>query len=224
MEPKGARHLLWIPAGTAAGFIAAFVFGDLLRLPVDLYYLIYFSVVAVFLWLYARSTNLDLKDWLSHRLIPGVILGVAVGVVMLSNVLSRPVTARLQGGPLAWAIFWRGLVYGAVDGLLLYTLPWMVTWRAFAVRGKSLGRRIGFGFLAWAFVLVITTGYHLGYADFRTRKILQPNIGSTIMMIPTVFSGNPVGSPITHMFLHVTAVVHSPESELFLPPHREVEE
>ncbi len=30
-------HLAWIPAGAATGFLAAFVFGDLLPLPVDLY-------------------------------------------------------------------------------------------------------------------------------------------------------------------------------------------
>jgi hypothetical protein len=29
---------------------------------------------------------------------------------------------------------------------------------------------------------------------------------------------NPVGSVINHVFLHVAAVVHSPETDLFLPP------
>jgi len=33
-------HLLWIPAGALVGFGASLVFGDLLTLPVDLYYLI----------------------------------------------------------------------------------------------------------------------------------------------------------------------------------------
>jgi hypothetical protein len=41
------------------------------------------------------------------------------------------------------------------------------------------------------------------------------------MSIPTLVTPNPVASPITHIILHVTAVVHSPYTELFLPPHRE---
>jgi hypothetical protein len=39
MERNGrssARHLGWIPAGALVGFLTAFIFGDLLTLPVDL--------------------------------------------------------------------------------------------------------------------------------------------------------------------------------------------
>lgn len=51
--------------------------------------------------------------------------------------------------------------------------------------------------------------------------IAQPNIGSTIGAVPTLLTANPVASPISHVFLHVTAVIHSPETDLFLPPHRD---
>jgi hypothetical protein len=47
-----------------------------------------------------------------------------------------------------------------------------------------------------------------------------PNIGSTIGAVPTLLSGNPVASTISHVLMHVTSVLHSPESDLFLPPHR----
>jgi hypothetical protein len=79
---------------------------------------------------------------------------------------------------------------------------------------------VGVALLSWLMILMMTTAYHLGYGDFRSRRILQPNIGSTIMAVPTLVSGNPVASPIAHVILHVTAVVHSPYTELFLPPHR----
>jgi len=75
--------------------------------------------------------------------------------------------------------------------------------------------------LAWIAVLLLTTTYHLGYADFRTHKIVQPNIGSTIMALPTLLAANPMASPISHIFLHTSAVIHSPHTGLFLPPHRE---
>jgi len=43
------KHHAWIPAGAGASFLAIFFFGDLLPLPVDIYYLIYFSTFGGFL-------------------------------------------------------------------------------------------------------------------------------------------------------------------------------
>jgi hypothetical protein len=112
-------------------------------------------------------------------------------------------------------------VYGSIDGLLLSTFPWIVTWRAFAVEKRPLAKQFLFGLLALAMILVITTGYHLGYSDFRSRKVLMANVGNTLMSLPTLLSSNPVGSPITHATMHITAVLHSPKTDLFIPPHRE---
>jgi hypothetical protein len=140
---------------------------------------------------------------------------------MVQNVLSRPATEKFTGAYLVWLIFWRGLIYGAIDGLLLSVFPWMVTWRAFDVEKKPLRKKIAFGFLAWFFILVLTTAYHLGYSDFRSKKIIGPNIGNTIISIPTLVSGNPVGSPLVHAIMHITAIIHSPKTELLLPPHRQ---
>jgi hypothetical protein len=217
---KNLKHLGWIPLGAATSFLASFIFGDLLALPVDLYYLIYFAIIFTFFGIYIRSTGVDLKGLISRRMVWGLAVGVIIGVMMVQNVYSRPETAHFSGGMLVWAIFWRGLVYGLVDGLILFAFPWMVTWRAFKGEEKGLGKKIGISLLAYFFILVITTTYHLGYSDFRSRKIVQPNIGSTIMAAPTLLTANPVASPITHIFLHISAVIHSPQTELFLPPHR----
>ena len=58
---------------------------------------------------------------------------------------------------------------------------------------KPLGQRIAFSFLAWLLILVVTTAYHLGYSDFRSKKIIQPNLGNTIISVPTLVSANPIG-------------------------------
>ena len=214
------RHLIWIPAGGVVSFLASFVFGDLFMIPVDLYYLIYFVSIIGFLVLYAKATGLVLREWTSKRLGWGIILGLLVGVVMVKNVMSRSETEQLTGGMLAWAVIWRGVVYGAVDGMLLFAFPWIVTWRAFGAESAPLRRKLSATIAAWAFTLLVTTVYHLGYSDFRSSKIVQPNIGSAIMAVPTLVAANPVASPIAHVFLHVAAVLHSPYTELFLPPHR----
>ena len=213
-------HLKWILLGVLVGFGASFVFGDLITLPLDLYYLIYFGIVVAFFTIYIKKTQLYLKEWFSRRWVWGILLGLVFGALMVQNVLSRPVTEKFTGPYLAWLIFWRGLIYGAIDGLLLSVFPWMVTWRAFDVEKKPLGKKIAFGFLAWFFILVLTTAYHLGYADFRSKKMIEPNIGNTIISVPTLVSGNPIGSPMVHAIMHITAIIHSPKTELFLPPHR----
>ncbi len=216
-----SKHLIWVVFGALVGFGSSFIFGDLLTLPVDLYYLIYFGIIITFFIIYIRKTQVKLKEWFSRRLVWGILLGLIFAALMVQNVLSRPETEKFVGAYLAWLIFWRGLVYGAIDGLLLSSFPWIVTWRAFDVEKKPLGKKITLSLLAWLFILVVTTAYHIGYSDFRSRKIIQPNIGNTIISLPTLISANPIGSPITHAIMHITTIIHCPETDLFLPPHRE---
>jgi hypothetical protein len=97
----------------------------------------------------------------------------------------------------------------------------IVTWQAFDGGKKPLGKKVAFGFLAWFFILLMTTSYHLGHGDFRSKKVLQAKMGNIFMSIPTLVSANPTGSAITHYILHIATIIHSPKTELFLPPHRE---
>jgi hypothetical protein len=62
--------------------------------------------------------------------------------------------------------------------------------------------------------------YHLGYSDFRSAKLTKPVAGDVIWSVPTLVTLNPIGAPIAHAGLHVTAVLHSNDTETFLPPHR----
>lgn len=214
-------HLIWIAFGALVGFCSSFIFGDLLTMPVDLYYLIYVGIIMTFFSIYIRKTHLNPKEWFSRKLVSGIVLGIVFGALMVQFVLKGPATERLTGAYLGWLVFWRGLVYGVIDGLLLSSFPWVVTWRAFNVEKKSLSKKMAFSFVAWLFILVVTTAYHLGYSDFRSRKIVQPNIGNTIISLPTLISTNPVGAPITHAIMHIAAIIHCPKTELFLPPHRD---
>jgi hypothetical protein len=55
--------------------------------------------------------------------------------------------------------------------------------------------------------------------DFRGPKLLQATVGNAIVALPTLLSRNPLASPLAQATLHVTAVVHNLQSDLFLPPH-----
>jgi hypothetical protein len=213
-------HLAWIPAGALVGWSASFVFGDLLTVPVDLYYAIYFTIVIGFFGYYLLRTGLDVRRWVSRRLAWALGLGAFGGLALMVGVLARPETGHLSGGMLAWAVAYRGVLYGSVDGLLLFAFPWIVVWRAFGAEGGAASVRLRASAVAFAAMILITTTYHLGYADFRSSKIVMPNVGSTIGAVPTLVAANPVASVVSHVVMHVTSVVHSPGSDLFLPPHR----
>jgi hypothetical protein len=112
-------------------------------------------------------------------------------------------------------------VYGAADGLLLSAFPILLV---FAVFEKSrLRRRVGgviaVGAIAMAASLAMTAVYHAGYSDFRGSKLSKPVTGDLVWSVPTLATLNPVGAPIAHVGVHITAVVHNYDTELFLPPH-----
>ena len=227
MQPGDSRsqpsttHLLWIPAAALVGGGASSIFGDLLTLPVDVYYAVYAAVVLAFLGGYIRLTGLDVRPWLGRRLPIALALGVVGGLVLMRGALGRPPEGTLAGGELLGALLVRGVMYGAVDGLLLFAFPWLVVWRALGAEGRSRSFRAGASVLALAAMLLVTTTYHMGYRDFRSSRIVLPNVGAVISGTPTLLSANPVAAPLAHVVLHVTAVLHSPASDLYLPPHRD---
>ncbi len=215
------RHLRWLLATLSVGFMAPFMFADVMALPRDVYYVLYFASVLGFAAYYANRTHLDIGELIGNHLTRAVVCGIVVGLFLIQGVLAHTETARLTGAGFWWALLWRGIGYGLVDGVLLFSLPWTITWRAFDADGAGVGRKVAAASTAWIAVLVVTTAYHLGYRDFRSSRIVQPNIGSAIGSLATLAAANPVASPIAHVFLHVAAVIHSPDTDLFLPPHRD---
>jgi hypothetical protein len=113
------------------------------------------------------------------------------------------------------------MVYGAADGLLLSAFPIL---RVFAaLRDTRLRRRTGgvvaVGAITMAASLAMTAVYHAGYSDFRSDKMRKPASGDLVWSVPTLATLNPIGAPVAHVSLHVGAVVHNRDTDLFLPPH-----
>jgi hypothetical protein len=82
------------------------------------------------------------------------------------------------------------------------------------IAGKAL-----IGTIAMLASIGITAVYHLGYSDFRSEKLRKPIVGDVIWSAPTLATLSPLGAPIAHAGLHVSAVVHSYDTNTFLPPH-----
>ena len=140
----------------------------------------------------------------------------------MSCVRTEPATGGPHGLALAWAVLWRGIGYGAADGLLLSAFPILVVFAA--AEGSDLRRRrsgtVAVGAVALLASMVMTTVYHLGYPDFRSPLLARPVAADVVWSVPTLVTLNPIGAPIAHAGLHVSAVLHSSETDVFLPPHR----
>ena len=213
---------LWLAGGMLLAFLMPFVLADSLGLNRDLYYAIYASGVIGFIALWARTTGQPLLQRAKKRWPAALALGIAAGAVLVFMVYgTEDATSRPDGIEFIAALLWRGVVYGAADGLLLSVFPILAVFAAFA--GTRLLRRrsgtVAVGLIALIASLAMTAVYHAGYSDFRGEKMRKPVTGDVIWSAPTLLTLNPIGAPIAHIALHTSAVVHSYDTDTFLPPH-----
>jgi len=204
-------------------FAAPYVLADVFEIDRDLFYGLYAAVVIALFAVWSRSTGYDLIAAAKRRWLAALLLGLACAGVLVAMVLrTEEATTRPDGLELVAAVAWRGVVYGIADGLLLSVFPILVVFAALA--GTRLDRRrsgkIAIGAIALVASLAMTGIYHAGYSDFRSEKMRKPLAGDAIWSVPTLITLNPIGSPIAHVGLHTSAVLHSYETDTFLPPHR----
>ena len=225
-----STHWAWL----AGGFVVAFAvplflaearsaFGVVFEVNRDLYYGIYTIAVLTLFALWSRSTGYDLVSAVRRRWLLAVGLGLAAaGVMGVMVVRTDDATARPDGIELVGALLWRGIVYGITDGLLLSVFPILVVFAAFAGSrlNEHLAGRVAISVVALLASLSMTAVYHLGYSDFRSDKVAKPLMGDVVWSVPTLVTLNPIGAPIAHAALHTSAVLHSYETDTFLPPHR----
>jgi hypothetical protein len=217
------HHLAWLVAGLVVGFAVPFLFADVLRLPKDLYYGVYIASVLLFFVAWARATGQRLDLMVRRRWRSAVVLGVVFALVLgFAVVRSEPAGPGPEGLALVRAVLWRGVAYGAVDGLLLSAFPILSVFAA--AEGSRLRRSrpgtVVVGAAALLASLLMTAVYHLGYPDFRSPLLARPVAADLVWSVPTLVTLNPIGTPITHAAMHVTAVLHNYDTEVFLPPHR----
>jgi hypothetical protein len=215
-------HWAWLAGGFVVAFLVPFLLADVLDVNRDVFYGLYALAVVGLFAIWSRATGYDLVAAVERRWIAALLLGLAAAALLTAMVLrTEDATSRPDGLELAGALAWRGIVYGIADGLLLSVFPILVVFAAFA--GSRLDRRftgkLAIGTIALAASLAMTAVYHAGYSDFRSDKIAKPLTGDVVWSVPTLVTLNPIGAPIAHAGLHTSAVLHSYETDTFLPPH-----
>ena len=206
----------------AGAFLVPFVVADQLGLQRDIYYAVYVVAVVGLFVAWARDTGQALGEMVTRRWRLALGLGVVFAAVSALIATQAEGGASHPGGiEFVAALVWRGVVYGAADGLLLSAFPILLVFAA--MRDSRLRRRAGglvaVGAAAMVASLAMTAVYHAGYSDFRSDKLQKPLTGDLVWSVPTLATLNPIGAPLAHVGLHVGAVVHNYDTDLFLPPH-----
>jgi len=215
-------HWGWLAGGFVVAFAVPYLFADVLDLDLDIFYGLYAIAVAALFTLWSRSTRYDLRAACRRQWLLAVLLGLATAAVLTFTVLrTEDATARPEGLDLVAAVGWRGIVYVVNDGLLLSVFPILVVFAALAGARlrHGLTGTLAVGAAALVASLAMTGVYHAGYSDFRSEKIRKPLVGDVVWCVPTLVTLNPIGAPIAHAGLHTSAVLHSYETDTFLPPH-----
>src|SRR5207247_1891615 len=100
----------------------------------DVYYAIYIGAVLAFFTLWARQTKQPLRAIATRRWRWALLLGAAVGGLLALIVLRQSPTSHPHGWGYVGAILWRGVAYGAADGILLSAFPILAVFSLFAAK------------------------------------------------------------------------------------------
>jgi hypothetical protein len=219
LVPHVVRQGAWFVFGSAVAFGIPYVGVSLLDLQHDLYYGAYFAITLAMLAAYVRSEHVDLRALFTRNWVWSLAVGVPVAAFVMWNVFrTDDATARPHGAYFAFEILWRGVGYGAVDALLLTAFPCVVAYSMLHGHIRGILGRARYIAIAVPMILVITATYHLGYPQYRQDGVAKPETGNTLISIPMLATANPIGSIGAHIAMHVTAVTHSYETTIFLPP------
>lgn len=214
-------YLGWIVAAGLLGFALSMIFAGVLRLPRNLYLIPYIGISGLFLYAYIRWSGVNVIELILHNWVWGLIGAVLLTLFTVKNILSQPASPRSEGFSLVFDLLWSGVAYGSMDALLLTVLPVLATWQAFTLLNWTTNwqGKILVGVIAVLASLLVTAAYHLGYPEYRGTGLLGPVIGNTSMTLGYLITSNPLAAILSHIAMHIAAVLHGPASVMQLPPH-----
>jgi hypothetical protein len=211
----------WITGASILGFTISTIFAGWLKLPRNRFLLVYVPLTGAFLYAFALLNNLNVIAIASRQWFLGVIGAAIASVFLIRHVKSQPVTRQNSGVRLAMEMCWAGLIYGLTDALLLNVMPVLVvgSWASALDWPGTLWGKISIGLIGLGASMLVALTYHLGYPEFRNKKVLTVLVGNSVITLAFLLSGNPLGSIISHTIMHIAAVLQGPETTVQLPPH-----
>lgn len=132
LQPRKARMvpgtrrdsaLLWVALAALVGFAIAATFSSWLRWDRARFVLAHASVTLLFFAVYIAKTAIRPLVQLRRRWLAGLVVGLVGGAALAYGVQGQVPSSQPVGTALVGALVWLGLVYGAMDALLLTVVP-----------------------------------------------------------------------------------------------------
>ena len=211
----------WIIVALLLGFGIPAVFAGWLKLKRNVYLIFYVPLIAALFLAFILSNNIDVKKLILHNWYWGLAGAVIASAFVTKNVLDQPPSQRNKGIALLSDILWPGFAYGLIDSLFLSVLPILAVRTAFAETGWTNGWMgvIGLGAIALCASFLVTAVYHLGYPEFRGKKVVFPMLGNGVLSLAFLLTMNPLAAILPHIAMHITAMIHGRETTGQVPPH-----
>jgi uncharacterized membrane protein len=218
--PSGLSWLdagLWFAAIVLTGFAVSWLATDVGKMRQGPYIALLTVVTGALAGGYLAWTGTDPWITLLHNAGWGILAGVAVIMPVVRGLARLPATTPLARRRSATAWAWEGMVYGFAEGALLSALPALVVWQAADAAGWVTGRasQVAVGALALTGSVVVIVIHHLGYWDFRNRRMLTAVLACGLLTVAYLLTGSVLAPLLGHALLHVAAIVHG----VALPPH-----
>jgi hypothetical protein len=208
--------LLWLIGVAAASFAVSEVVATKYRVAREPYIGVLTLVTAALSVGYVVWAGLDPVQILTAHLAWGIAAAVLVPLVLLALIMRRPVEQPSTGSSPAVAVLWESVVYGVTEGVLLSTLPVLITWQMI----HGLGWSGAAGTVAlWTLPIVASVAvivvHHLGYWEYRNRELRSISLACGLLSVGYLVTGSPIAPTLGHILLHGAVLRHGEE----LPPH-----
>ncbi|MDL1945033.1 hypothetical protein FBQ99_22180 [Chloroflexi bacterium CFX2] len=211
----------WTLVAAILGFAISAVFSGWLRFSRTRFLIPYVCLTCIFLYGFVLVNEVNLVAVLRENWAWGILAGGLVSIFLVKTVRSQPLSRQSNGAGVVFDLLWAGLVYGMVDALFLNVMPVLAVWigtSQFDWAGTVAGKIAVSAAGLFASILVTLT-YHLGYPEFRNKRVMLVLAGNSLITLAFLLSGSPWGSIISHTAMHVAAVLQGAETTIQLPPH-----
>jgi hypothetical protein len=219
--------LIWFGVIAISAFLIAWVVTDLLKFGRTLYVGLLAVLTGGLTYGYLAWSGTDavgfLRDHWAWGLL-GAALTAGMNLELIRLMLRRgrlhaPQGMSLHGPSRGAQVLWEDVIYGASEGVLLSVLPLLALWQAFDRLGwtTAWAGKLGAGALAFGGSLLVIGVHHLGYREYRGRRMVEPYLGCVWFSLAYLLTGSPLAAMVGHMGTHDAKLTHG----LVLPPHQE---
>ena len=205
-----AGGVVWLAGVAVASFLVTWVITDRIGIGRAVYVGVLAAVtggLAVGYQLWSGSAG----DFWTNQWPWGILGALVAGGALAAAARRLPIATHAHPDATGARFLWEAAIYGSAEGLLLSVLPVVITWQALTALGWG-GVAAGAAALAASAIVIVV--HHLGYAEFRSRRMVFALVGCLPLSLAVLLTGSAVAAIGGHIILHAAMIRRGVE----LPP------